>query len=375
MRVFAGVCFDRLQRSEQTLFSLGECMKATQMETKYRRRFWALGVAFCAVFFGSFVIGRYGVPLGTVVRIFAARLVELVSFGALQPQGTWTGAEASVVLNIRLPRVLCAALVGAALSAAGAAYQGMFRNPMVSPDLLGASTGAGFGAALAILLSLGYFGITLAAFAFGIAAVLLACLVSRFSRLSSTLSMVLAGVMISSLFSSCTSFVKLVADTEQQLPAITYWLMGSLSSAKTADVLFAAVPIVAGLVPLLLLRWRINLLTISEAEARSLGINTRRLRTVVILCATLITAASVSVSGMIGWVGLVIPHFCRMMFGYDYRRIMPAGVLMGSTFLMVVDDIARIVSTSEIPLGILTSFVGAPVFIYLILEGGADREH
>ena len=353
-------------------------MNAKISDTKYKRykrRFAALGIACAAVFFASFVIGRYGVPLGTVLRILGAKLAQVVSFGALQMPMTWTAAEESVVLNIRLPRVLCAALVGAALSAAGAAYQGMFRNPMVSPDLLGASTGAGFGAALAILLSLGYFGVTITAFAFGMAAVLLACLVSRFSRLSSTLSMVLAGVMISSLFSSCTSFVKLIADTEQQLPAITYWLMGSLSSAKGRDVLFAAVPILIGLIPLLLLRWRINLLTISEAEARSLGINTRRLRTVVILCATLITSASVAVSGMIGWVGLVIPHFCRMLFGQDYRRIMPAAVLMGSTFLMIVDDIARIVSTSEIPLGILTSFVGAPVFIYLILGGGVDREH
>ena len=350
-------------------------MNAKISDTKYKRRFAALGVACVAGFFASFVIGRYGVPLVTVVRILGAKLAQVASFGALQVPMTWTAAEESVVLNIRLPRVLCAALVGAALSSAGAAYQGMFRNPMVSPDLLGASTGAGFGAALAILLSLGYFGVTVTAFAFGMAAVLLACLVSRFSRLSSTLSMVLAGVMISSLFSSCTSFVKLIADTEQQLPAITYWLMGSLSSAKGRDVLFAAVPILIGLIPLLLLRWRINLLTISEAEARSLGINTRRLRTVVILCATLITSASVAVSGMIGWVGLVIPHFCRMLFGQDYRRIMPAAVLMGGTFLMVVDDIARIVSTSEIPLGILTSFVGAPVFIYLILEGGADREH
>lgn len=350
-------------------------MNAKISDTKYKRRFAALGVTCVAVFLASFVIGRYGVPLMTVLHILGAKIAQVVSFGTLQPRMLWTAAEESVVMNIRLPRVLCAALVGAALSAAGAAYQGMFRNPMVSPDLLGASTGAGFGAALAILLSFGYFGVTLTAFGFGMAAVLLACLVSHFSRLSSTLSMVLAGVMISSLFSSCTSFVKLVADTEQQLPAITYWLMGSLSSAKGSDVLFAAVPILSGLIPLLLLRWRINLLTISEAEARSLGINTRRLRTVVILCATLITSASVAVSGMIGWVGLVIPHFCRMMFGQDYRRIMPASVLMGSTFLMVVDDIARIVSSSEIPLGILTSFVGAPVFIYLILGGGADREH
>ena len=339
----------------------------------YRRRFLWLGAAFLAAFFGSFLLGRYGVSLHTLLKILSADALRSLSFGRIVPVPTWTETEASVVLNIRLPRIVVAALVGAALSAAGAAFQGMFRNPMVSPDLLGASTGAGFGASLAILLSLGYFGISLTAFCFGMGAVLLACLVSRYSRLSSTLSMVLAGVMISSLFSSCTSFVKLVADTEEQLPAITYWLMGSLRDVKRGDMLFALIPIAVGLAPLLLLRWRINLLTISEAEARSLGVNTRRLRTVVILCATLVTSASVAVSGMIGWVGLVIPHFCRMMFGQDYRRILPASVLMGSTFLMVVDDIARVVSTSEIPLGILTSFVGAPVFIYLILGGGLDR--
>ena len=287
---------------------------------------------------------------------------------------TWTETEGAVVLNIRLPRILCAVLVGAALSAAGASYQGMFRNPMVSPDLMGASTGAGFGAALAILLGAGYWGITLTAFCFGLAAVALAYLVSRFSRLNTTLALVLAGVMISSLFSACTSFVKLVADTQDQLPAITYWLMGSLSSVKAEDTAFAAVPILIGLIPLVLLRWRINLLTVSEAEARSLGLRSGRLRLAVILAATLVTSASVSVSGMIGWVGLVIPHFCRMLFGYDYRRLIPASILMGGTFLLLVDDLARIVTSSEIPLGILTSFVGAPVFVWLILQGGADRE-
>ena len=164
-----------------------------------------------------------------------------------------------------------------------------------------------------------------------------------------------------------------MADTEDQLPAITYWLMGSLSSIKGRDALFAFVPIFLGLVPLILLCWRINLLTVSEAEARSMGVNTDRLRAVVIICATLVTSASVSVSGMIGWVGLVIPHFCRLLFGYDYRRLIPASILMGGTFLMLVDDIARVATTSEIPLGILTSFVGAPVFVWLILTGGGRR--
>ena len=274
------------------------------------------------------------------------------------------------MLNVRLPRILSAALIGAALSIAGVSYQGMFRNPMVSPDLLGASTGAGFGAALALFLSLSYFGVTLSAFCFGLAAVLLAYLISRKSRMDSTLSMVLAGMMISSLFTSGTSLIKLVADTENQLPAITYWLMGSLTSILGRDVRFAALPILLGLVPLLLLRWRINLLTLSEAEARSMGVDTRRLRLVVIFCATLMTAASVAISGMIGWVGLVIPHFCRILFGYDYRKLLPSCALLGAAFLILVDTIARTITTAEIPLGILTSFVGAPVFLYLILSGG-----
>jgi len=341
---------------------------------RYGRRFALLTVLFIAVFFISFVAGRYSVPPGTALRILWSDLVRRISFGRCILPQTWSDTQGAVVLNIRLPRILCALLVGAALSAAGASYQGMFRNPMVSPDLMGASTGAGFGAALAILLGAGYCGITLTAFCFGLAAVLLAYLVSRFSRLNATLALVLAGIMISSLFSACTSFVKLAADTQDQLPAITYWLMGSLSSVKEEDFTFVVWPILIGLIPLLLLRWRINLLTLSEAEARSLGLRSEWLQLAVILSATLVTSASVAVSGMIGWVGLVIPHFCRMLFGYDYRRLIPASILMGGTFLILVDDLARVISSSEIPLGILTSFVGAPVFLWLILQGGADRE-
>ena len=351
-------------------------MKNTAAEPlpHYGRRFALLGALFAVIFFASFLVGRYGVPLGTTLRILWSELLRRCSFGGYAAAQTWDDTQAAVVLNVRFPRIFCALLVGAALSTAGASYQGMFRNPMVSPDLMGASTGAGFGAALAILLGAGYWGITLTAFCFGLAAVLLAYLLSRFSRLNTTLSLVLAGIMISSLFSACTSFVKLVADPQDQLPAITYWLMGSLSSVRGEDAAFAAWPILIGLIPLFLLRWRINLLTLSEAEARSMGLNTAQLRLVVIICATLVTAASVAVSGMIGWVGLVIPHFCRILFGYDYRRLIPASVLMGGAFLILVDDLARIVAASEIPLGILTSFVGAPVFLWLIVRGGAERE-
>jgi len=334
---------------------------------KYRKRFAVIGFAFILVFFSAFLVGRYSVSLSGLFR----SLVYLLPFHSQEIVGT----ESTVVILIRLPRILAAGLIGAALSTAGLSYQGMFRNPMVSPDILGASTGAGFGAALSILLGFGYFGITLTAFVFGLSAVLLACLVSRLSRLNATLALILGGIMISSLFSAGTSFIKLIADTQDQLPAITYWLMGSLTSIRQTDLPFIAIPIGIGLLPLFFLRWRINLLTMGEDEAKSMGIHTGRLRLVVIICATLMTAASVAVSGMIGWVGLVIPHFSRMIFGYDYRRLIPASALMGGVFLIVVDNIARTVLTSEIPLGILTSFVGAPVFIYLILTGGEDREH
>ena len=301
--------------------------------------------------------------------------MKIILSGIIDIPQSWPDAAENVIFQIRLPRVLAAAIIGAALSIAGVSYQGMFQNPMVSPDILGASSGAGFGAALAILLGAGYMGISVAAFLFGLAAVMLAYGISRVSRINATLAMILAGMMIGSLFTSCTSFVKLVADTEQTLPAITYWLMGSLVSIKPQDVAFAIVPIIAGSVPLFLLKWRMNLLTVGEEEAQAMGINTRALRLVVIVCATLLTASSVAISGMIGWVGLVIPHFCRMIFGYDYRKIIPASALFGATFLMVVDNIARLATTAEIPLGILTSFVGAPIFVYLILKGGTSREN
>lgn len=326
-----------------------------------------------AVFFLSFFLGRYDLDFMTVVRILTDRVLSFVSFGKLGLVQSWTPAQQAVVVNIRLPRILAAAIIGAALSVAGASYQGMFRNPMVSPDLLGASTGAGFGAAIAILLGFSYTGITVFSFVFGLSAVLLAYLVSKTSRIQTTLAMVLAGVMVSSLFSAGTSFVKLVADTDSQLPAITYWLMGSLSSMKLRDLSFAIIPIITGLVPIILLRWRINLLTVSEAEARSMGIETGKLRLTVIICATLMTAGSISVSGMIGWVGLAVPHFCRLIFGQDYRRLIPSSALMGALFLLLTDNVARTVATAEIPLGILTAFIGAPVFMYLIITGGSSR--
>ena len=331
----------------------------------YPRRFAVLGAVFAAALFGSVLLGRFSVTPKELFRLLLSRLTET--------EPGWRDGAENVVFQIRLPRVAAAALIGAALAAAGVSYQGMFRNPMVSPDILGASTGAGFGAALAILLGAGYFGISMSAFVFGLLAVAVSYAVSCMSRTNQTIALILSGMMVSSLFSAGTSYIKLVADTQQQLPAITYWLMGSLSSIKPRDVLFLVIPVTLGLVPLWILSWRMNLLTLGEEEARSMGVNTRLLRFTVILCATLLTASSVAVSGMIGWVGLVIPHFCRMLFGYDYRRLIPAAALFGASFLIIVDDIARLATAGEIPLGILTAFVGAPIFLYLILTGGARR--
>lgn len=339
----------------------------TAADKRYARRFAVLGAVFLAMLLGSLLLGRYALSPGQLLHMLWTK----VTGGAAD----WPLSDDKVVFAVRLPRVAAAALVGAALAVSGAAYQGMFRNPMVSPDILGASTGAGFGAAVAILLGAGYFGISAAAFCCGLLAVAAAWLVSRLSKADQAVALILAGMMISSLFSAGTSFVKLVADTQQQLPAITYWLMGSLSSIKDKDVVFLAIPVALGMIPLFFLRWRMNLLTLGEEEAQSMGVNTRRLRGAVIVCATLLTSASVAVSGMIGWVGLVIPHFCRMLFAYDYRRLIPAGALFGAAFLLAVDDIARLVTTGELPLGILTAFVGAPLFVYLIVTGGGRRVH
>lgn len=322
--------------------------------------------ALLALFLLSFVVGRYGVPLGQVVRILLS--------GVLPLEQTWTDNMAIAVLNVRLPRILLACLVGCGLSAAGTGYQTVFQNPMAAPDILGASSGACFGAALAILTGQGAVMITVFAFLASLLSVALVYLVGNHTRGNRVVNLLLAGIMVGSLFSACTSYIKLVADPTNQLPQITYWLMGSLSGTRMGTVKFAAVCMAVGLVPLLLLRWRINLLTLSPDEARAMGVHTDRLRLAVILSSTVLTAAAVSVSGMIGWVGLVIPHFCRMLFGYDYRRLIPAAALFGAAFLLAVDDIARLVTTGELPLGILTAFVGAPLFLYLIITGGRRHE-
>ena len=329
-----------------------------------RARLWivVLAAVLLALFLVSFVLGRYDVPLWQVVRILLSKVLPL--------EATWTANMAVAVLNVRLPRILLACLVGCALSTAGTAYQSVFRNPMAAPDILGASSGACFGAALAILLGLGRGGVTALAFAASLVTVALVYVIARRIRGNQVVNLLLSGIMISSLFSAGTSYIKLVADPGSKLPEITYWLMGSLSGTRGYEIAFALLPMALGLLPLLCLRWRLNLLTLGEEEARALGVNTALLRLIVVVCSTLITAASVAVSGLIGWVGLVIPHLCRRYIGNDYRRLLPATMLFGAAFLLVVDNISRNLLAVEIPIGILTAFIGAPFFIYLMSQKG-----
>ena len=337
-------------------------MPKTRKHLPYSAIIAILCAALIAAIIGSVVLGRYPIGFRELCGIIWSRLFPIQSF--------WTPTQEALLLGHRLPRIALACLVGCALSAAGVSYQGTFQNPMAAPDILGASAGASFGAALAIVLDLGTVWITVFAFVSSLVCVGLVIFVGGRAKGKRVIGLILAGIMIGSLFSSGTSFIKLVADPSDQLPAITYWLMGSLNGASGADVLFALVPMLIGLVPLFALRWRINILTLGDEEARTMGVNAPRLRVLVILCATLVTAAAVSVSGVIGWVGLVIPHLARRLVGNNYRHLMPASMLFGAIFLLLVDDIARNAMVTEIPIGILTSFIGAPFFIYLITRDG-----
>jgi len=308
----------------------------------------------------AFSTGRYPVPAGDL-----ATLLWSVLTGA--EHGLDSTVEA-VVLKIRGPRVVAAIVIGAALAAAGAAYQNMFRNPLVSPDILGVSAGAAMGAVLGIFLSLNVIMIQSLAFAFGLGAVALVYVISnRVRGHDPLLVLVLAGVVVGSLLGACVALMKYLADPYNQLPAITFWLLGSLASATPADVWSTLPLMLLGLVPMWLLRWRINLLSLDDEEARALGVETGRIRLIVIAAATLMTSAAVAISGVIGWIGLVIPHFARLLVGPDFSRLLPTSILLGAGFLLAVDTLARTVARIEIPLGVLTAFVGTPLFLWQLV--------
>ena len=312
--------------------------------------FSALGVVVLTVV--AFAVGRYPVTL--------SELFSLIS-GAPVPDNVET-----IVLQVRGPRVLAALLVGAALAAAGTAYQGMFRNPLVSPDILGVSTGAALGAVLAMFLSLGVLLTQLFAFAGGVLAVALVYGVgARLRGHDPLLALILTGVVIGTLLGSAIALIKYVADPYNQLPAITFWLLGSLASTSPQDLRIAAPLALAGLAPMLLLRWRINLLALPDDEARSMGVDTRKLRALVIAAATLMTAAAVAISGIIGWVGLLIPHAARLVVGPDFGRLLPLAMLLGAAFLLAVDTLCRTIAPVEVPPGVLTALIGTPFFLWL----------
>jgi iron complex transport system permease protein len=318
----------------------------------------ALGLL-AAMLVGS-MVGPYPIPAGDVIGALLARLRG----------DTYSPHIDTILFQIRLPRVLAAALVGAALAAAGASYQTLFRNPLVSPDILGVSAGAGFGAVLGILLSLPVIAIQGLGFITGLITVAIVYALAQALRSQNeVLVLVLAGIVVGALAGAGISLVKILADPYNQLPAITFWLLGSLSGIKVDDVWSVAPLVIVGLLPLALLRWRIGVLSLGDDEARALGVNVGFVRGVVIAAATLITAAAVSVSGVVGWIGLMIPHMVRPLVGPRYDRALPASILMGAAFLVLVDTLARSAARIEIPLGLLTALIGAPLFVWLLARG------
>ncbi|MGH1591879.1 FecCD family ABC transporter permease [Methylobacterium phyllosphaerae] len=320
------------------------------------------GLALLALAVIALAVGKYPVTPTELAGVLGHRFLGLPTRAS--------AAVETVVMQVRLPRVVAALVVGAALSGAGATYQGLFRNPLVSPDILGVSAGAGLGAVLGIYLGLPIAPIQALAFLGGLGAVVAVYGVGlAVQRHDPVLTLVLAGVAVGAVLGAGISLLKVLADPYNQLPAITFWLLGSLSSVTLADVAATLPMMLLGLAPLVLLRWRMNLMSLGDEEARTLGVETRVLRPVLIAGATLITAAAVSMTGVIGWIGLIVPHIARLLVGPDYRRLLPAALMLGAGYLVGVDLIARSLGTVEVPLGILTALVGAPFFLWLLASG------
>lgn len=332
-----------------------------QLTTQLR---WVVHLLPPVLILASLFVGRYPLSIQQVV----GALADLLSGHASQS----TPEAFALVVSVRLPRAIAAAAVGAALAASGAAYQSIFRNPLTDSSLLGVSNGAGFGAAFALVFLGGSWRVYVAAFAFGLLAVALTYMVANVYRLTPTIMLILGGVIVSSVFSALLSLMKFTADPESELPSIVYWLMGSLSSAGW-ESLWALIPMLVGTVALIALSWRIDAMSMGDREARTMGIDVRREKAVVILGATLATAAAICISGVVGWVGLVIPHISRMLAGNQNSTLIPVSVSVGAAFMLLIDAASRSLWPSEVPLGILTALIGAPFFVYLLkrTKGGS----
>lgn len=317
-------------------------------------------------FFGSFLIGRFPVAPDMVTAILVSKVLPL--------KQVWNDTMATVVFNIRLPRIAAALLVGSALAVSGAAYQNLFRNPLVSPAILGASWGAAFGAVLGMILHLSWMWVEALAFVFGLMAVFCAITVSSFFGNKSTISLVLAGIVVSAFFQALVSALKYLADPMNSLPEISFWLMGGLSKVTNQDVMLSLIPIVVPIVVLYFLRWQINVLSVGEEEAHTLGINVSSIRITVLVCATMLAAAATSMGGIIQWVGLLIPHMARMLFGANFAVVLPTSIIMGGTYLLMMDNLSRSIASLEIQVGILTALIGAPFFVFLLARANKGWE-
>jgi iron complex transport system permease protein len=325
-----------------------------------------------AVLAGAFILLFAAVLMALAIGAYPVTPAMLFSllWAKLRFLPDSSSAAATVIFAIRGPRILGAILVGGALASAGAAYQGLFRNPLVSPDILGVSSGAALGAVLGIFLALPVAGIGLAAFAGGVVAVLCVYGVAAAIRgRDPILVLVLSGVVIGSLMGSGVALMKFLADPENQLPAITFWLLGSLAAFNRSDLLAIVVPVALALLPLILLRWQLDVMTLGDEEASALGVRVRLVRISIVAAATLMTAAAVSVSGIVGWVGLVVPHIARLIVGPSFARLLPMAAILGAAYLLLVDTVARTLGTIELPLGVLTAVIGTPVFLVLLARG------
>jgi iron complex transport system permease protein len=311
-------------------------------------------------FLTSLFVGRYQIPPGMVIMTLISKILPILHSYNIPKQVEIT------IIQVRLPRAIAAALVGATLALSGTSFQALFRNPLVSSQILGVASGAGFGAALALLLSGDLAVVQISAFGFGIAAVAMSYAISRVHKEMPVLTLVLAGMVVGALFSALTSLVKYVADPYERLPSIVFWLMGSLAGVSFKELSWSFIPMIASCIIIVMIRWRLNVLSLGEEEAKALGVDVEKMRMLVISCCTLMTSAAVAIAGVVGWVGLVIPHVCRMLVGPDHKVLVPASISIGAAYILAVDGVARAVSTVEIPLGILTAIIGAPFFFYLL---------
>ena len=320
----------------------------------------AMSVLLVLLFITSLFLGRYIVMPDEVIKIIGAEIFNLPI------EQTWTTSAATVVINIRLPRAIMATLIGAGLSMSGASFQGMFQNPLVDPYILGVSAGASFGAAIGLVLELPTIGIQMTSFLLGLAAVGITYFLAHLYKTTPVLMLILSGTVVSAFFQAMLSFIKFVADDEEKLPAITFWLMGSLGNVGLDDIALASIPIILSIAALLIIRWKLNVLSMGDREANALGVNTEKMKVIIIIATTIISSTSVAFCRIIGWVGQVIPHLCRMLVGPDHKVLIPATMLVGASYLILIDNMCRLFTVTEIPLGILTSVVGAPVFAYLL---------